>query len=212
MGKTLAYLRTSTDRQDLNNQRLEILEYARRNDLHIDDFIAISISSRRSPRERRIEELLQKLEGSDTLIVTEMSRLGRSTGEVLSLIDQLLQNDIRVIVIKQHLTLDKGQDDIQSLTMITMLSLFAQLERVMISQRTKEALAAKKAQGVVLGKPRGTIQASIYDRDGERIVELLRLGVSTRKISQRHLDYGHPSSLNYYVKTRKLRPEGKVDT
>ena len=144
--------------------------------------------------------------------MTELSRLGRSTGEVLSLIDQLLQNDIRVIVIKQHLTLDKGQDDIQSLTMITMLSLFAQLERVMISRRTKEALAAKKAQGVVLGKPKGTIQTSIYDRDRERIVELLRLGVSTRKISQLHLDYGHPSSLNYYVKTRRLRLESEVDT
>jgi DNA invertase Pin-like site-specific DNA recombinase len=75
----------------------------------------------------------------------------------------------------------------------------------MISQRTKEALAAKKAQGITLGKPKGTIQASIYDKDRDRIVELLRLGLSARKICKKHLDYGHPSSLNYFIKTRKLR-------
>ncbi len=205
MGKTLAYIRTSTDKQDLNNQKLETLEYARRNDFHIDDFISISISSRKNRRERRIEELLEKLGASDTLIVTELSRLGRSTGEVLTLIDELLNKNIQVIIIKQNIILNKRQDDIQSLTTITMLSLFAQLERVMISKRTKEALATKKAQGVILGKPKGTIQNSIYDQDKDRIIELLNLGVSARKISINHLRYGHVSSLNYYIKTRRLR-------
>jgi DNA invertase Pin-like site-specific DNA recombinase len=79
MQQTLAYLRTSTDKQDLNNQKLEILEYARQNAFQIDDFIAIS--SRKDRRARRIEELLEKLKSGDTLIVTELSRLGRSTGE-----------------------------------------------------------------------------------------------------------------------------------
>jgi DNA invertase Pin-like site-specific DNA recombinase len=207
MGKVLAYLRTSTDKQDLSHQKLEILEYTQKNGLQVDDFISISISSRKSRRERRIDELLEKLEGADTLIVTELSRLGRSTGEVINLIDELVNNNICVIVIKQNLTLDKNQDDIQSLTMVTLLSLFAQLERVMISQRTKEALAAKKAQGVILGKPKGTIQESIYDKDRDRIIELLSLGLSARKVCQKHLGYGHPSSLNYYINTRKLRDE-----
>ena len=85
---------------------------------------------------------------------------------------------------------------------------------MMISKRTKEALAARKAQGITLGKPKGTIQDSIYDKDRERIVELLRLGVSARRISVYHLGYGTPSSLNYYIKSRGLRksmaviPEG----
>src|SRR5712691_8735644 len=83
-------------------------------------------------------------------------------------------------LIRQNLGLDHTRDDLQSITMITMLSLFAQLERLMISQRTKEALAAKKAQGVVLGKPKGTLQQSIYDKNRERIVALLRLGVGGR--------------------------------
>ncbi len=209
MGKTLAYLRTSTDKQDLSNQRLEILEYARRNDHHIDDFIEISISSRKSKRARRIEELLEKLNPGDTLIVTELSRLGRSTGEVISLIDELVANGITIFIIKQDLKLDKYQDDIQSITMITMLSLFSQLERSMISRRTKEALAAKKAQGVVLGKPKGTIQSSKFDPDRERIVELLSFGVSIRKIALEHLKYGDPSSLHYYVQSRNLTYEAE---
>ena len=204
MSKILAYLRTSTDKQDLNNQRLEILEYARRNDLRVDDFIEISISSRQNRRARKIEELLEKLQPDDTLVVTELSRLGRSTGEVITLIDELVANDITILILKQNLKLNKDHDDIQSITMITMLSLFAQLERSMISRRTKEALAAKKAQGVQLGKPKGTRQSSQFDKDRNRIVELLSLGVSIRKIALKHLNYGDPSSLHYYVKTRRL--------
>ena len=209
MSKILAYLRTSTDKQDLNNQRLEILEYARRNDLRVDDFIEISISSRQNRRARKIEELLEKLQPGDTLVVTELSRLGRSTGEVITLIDELVANEITILILKQNLKLNKDQDDIQSITMITMLSLFAQLERSMISRRTKEALAAKKAQGVQLGKPKGTRQSSQFDKDRNRIVELLSLGVSIRKIALKHLNYGDPSSLHYYVKTRRLLIEAQ---
>ena len=116
------------------------------------------------------------------------------------------ESGVRVVP-KQNLRLDKDQDDIQSLTMITLLSLFAEMERMMISRRTKEALAARKAHGVQLGKPKGTIQDSIYDKVRERIAELLELGLSARKISSDHLRYGSPSSLNYYIRTRKLRED-----
>lgn len=207
MNRIIAYLRTSTDKQDLKAQKLEILEYAQQNHLQVDDFIAISISSRKSRRARRLEELLELLEAGDTLLVTELSRLGRSTGEVINLIDGLVANGVRVIVIKQNLTLDQSQDDIQSLTMITLLSLFAEMERMMISKRTKEALAIKRSQGIQLGKPKGTTQASMYDKDRERIVELLSFGVSIRRISTEHLKYGYPSSLSTYIKARNLRAE-----
>ena len=121
------------------------------------------------------------------------------------LIDGMVQRQMRIIVIKQNLTFDQDQDDLQSLTMLTMLSLFAEMERMMISKRTKEALAVRKQQGMQLGKPVGTIQASIYDKDKDRIVRLLNDGVSARKISTKHLGYGSPSSLNSYILTRKLR-------
>jgi len=207
MTKIFAYLRASTDKQDLDQQRLQVLDYARTNQLQIADFIAITISSRKSAKERRIDELRERLSVGDTLIVTELSRLGRSTGQIISLIDDLLQQGIRVIVIKQQLILDRNQSDLQSLTMVTLLSLFAEMERMMISQRTKEALATKKAQGIKLGKPVGTVQGSIYDKDRNRIVELLQLGVSVRHISSHHLQYGSPSSLHYYVTTRGLKPD-----
>jgi DNA invertase Pin-like site-specific DNA recombinase len=79
MNRIIAYLRTSTDKQDLQAQKLEILEYAQQNRMQVDDFIAISISSRKSQRARRLEELLDRLQAGDTLLVTELSRLGRST-------------------------------------------------------------------------------------------------------------------------------------
>jgi len=89
MSKVLAYIRTSTDKQDLDNQRLQILSYADGHQLEISDFIAISMSSQRTGRERRLDELFYRLDAGDTLLVTELSRLGRSTGHVISLIDEL---------------------------------------------------------------------------------------------------------------------------
>ena len=87
MPKTIAYLRASTDKQDLNNQKLEIFEYTRKNQLEVDDFIQITISSRRTSKDRRIDEMVTALNGADTLLVTELSRLGRSTAEIIGLIN-----------------------------------------------------------------------------------------------------------------------------
>lgn len=203
MGKTYAYLRTSTDKQDLNNQKLEILEYARRHDLKVDEFVEIAISSRKTTKQRRIDELLVKLMAADTLMVSELSRLGRSTAEVIGLINELIARQIRVIVIKQGLDI-KQTHDLQSKVMVTLFSLFAELERDLISLRTKEALAAKKSQGIKLGKPKGTIQASKFDKDRAKIQELLALGLSVRKIAT-YLGYQDHRGLNQYVNKRGLR-------
>lgn len=94
MSQTIAYLRTSTDKQDLGNQKLEILEWARKKDLKIDEFVEITMSSRKTRKQRRIEEVLQILTDSDTLIVTELSRLGRSTAEVIALVNELVARNI----------------------------------------------------------------------------------------------------------------------
>jgi len=89
--------------------------------------------------------------------------------------------------------------------MVTFLALFSEIERDFISLRTKEALATRRAQGVTLGKPKGTIQSSMYDKDRERIQELLLLGIPQTRIVEVHLGYGTPKSLSYYVRTRGLR-------
>ncbi|HGO6693937.1 TPA: recombinase family protein [Legionella pneumophila] len=202
MAKIIAYIRASTDKQDLNNQKLEIFEFAKKNKLEVDDFIQMTISSRKTSKERRIDEMLSVLNDADTLIVTELSRLGRSTAEVIGLVNELIKKQVRVIAIKQNL--DMKQHDMTSKVMITLFSLFAELERDLISLRTKEALANKRAQGIQLGKPKGTIQKSKFDKDSVKIQELLALGLSVRKIAT-FLGYSNHIGLNTYVGKRKLR-------
>lgn len=202
MGQIVAYLRASTDKQDLNHQKLELLEFARKKSLAIDEFVEITISSRKTSKQRRIDELLNLLNDGDTLLVTELSRLGRSTTEVITLVNSLAHRSIRVIVLKQNL--DISEQDINSKVTLTLFSLFSELERDLISLRTKEALASKKRQGQILGKPKGTIQKSKFDKHVEKIKELLDYGLSVRKISS-VLEYNNHIALNTYINKRNLK-------
>ena len=205
MSQMIAYIRTSTDKQDLNNQKLAILEWARKKEMKVDAFVEITMSSRKTSKQRRIEEVLQTLNDSDILVVTELSRLGHSTAEVIGLVNELVARNIRVIILKQNL--DISQHDMTSKFAITLFSLFAELERDLISLRTKEALAAKKQQGITLEKPKGTIQKSKFDADMERIMDLLKLGLSVRKIASL-LGYKNHLALNTYTNKRKLHGQG----
>ncbi|MGB4192166.1 MAG: recombinase family protein [Rickettsiales bacterium] len=201
MDKIVAYLRVSTSKQDLNSQKLEILEYARRNNLQINNFVEIIASSQKGAKQRRIDNLLEKLLDANTLIVTELSRLGRSTVEVIDFINNLIKQQVRIIVLKQNLDI-KHKHDLQSKVLVTVFSLIGELERDLISARTKEALAAKKAQGKILGKPKGTIQKSKFDNDVPKIKELLNYGLSVRKIAK-VLGYTNHIALSVYIKKRK---------
>ena len=202
MGKIIAYLRASTDKQDLNHQKLELLEFARKKSLAIDEFVEITISSRKTSKQRRIDELLSILNEGDTLLVTELSRLGRSTAEVISLVNSLALRNIRAIVLKQNL--DISQQDMNSKVILTLFSLFSELERDLISLRTKEALASKKRQGQILGKPKGTIQKSKFDQHADKITELLEYDLSIRKIAK-VLGYKSHIALNTYMNKRKMK-------
>ena len=126
MHKIVAYIRASTDKQDLNHQKLELLEFARKKSMTIDEFMEITISSRKTTKQRRVDELIEKLNPNDTLIVTELSRLGRSTAEVIALVNALVKRTIRVIVLKQNL--DISQQDMNSKIILTLFSLFGELE------------------------------------------------------------------------------------
>lgn len=207
MTKIVAYLRASTDKQDLNHQKLELLEFARKKSLSINEFIEITISSRKTSKQRRIDELLSMLNEGDILLVTELSRLGRSTTEVITIVNSLAKRSIRVIVLKQNL--DISQQDINSKVTLTLFSLFSELERDLISLRTKEALASKKRQGQVLGKPKGTIQKSKFDKHTEKIKELLDYGLSVRKISN-VLEYTNHIALNTYINKRNLKKKLQI--
>jgi DNA invertase Pin-like site-specific DNA recombinase len=167
----------------------------------------LTISSRKSAKQWRIEELINRLNPSDTLIVTELSRLGRSTAEVIALVNALVETNIRVIILKQNL--DIRQHDMNSKIIITLFSLFGELERDLVSSRTQEALAAKKAQGQILEKPKGTIQKSKLDAHVDKIKELLEMGLSVRRIAN-VLGYSNHIALNAYINKRQRRPSTKV--
>ncbi len=202
MPKTIAYLRVSTDGQDLKNQKLEILDYADKNDFLITEWLEVKVSSRRSRKERLIDLLLEKLSPKDCLIVAELSRLGRSVGQIITIMDELIKKRVKVIFIKQGMVIN-GKNDIQSKTMITLFGLFAEIERDLISERTKAGLARARAEGKLIGRPKG-LGKSQLDGKEEEIRELLKKGVSKASIAKIY-ECSWPC-VNHFAKTRKLTP------
>jgi len=198
--KVIAYIRVSTDKQTSENQRNEISRYASHNKIIIDKWLDFEVSSRKSDEERGINKLLDELQNGDTLIVSELSRLGRSTVGVLTLIDKLNKKGVTTILLRQNLTLSDNSNDIASKMMITLFSMFAEMERDIISARTKEALASRKGVGT-LGHEVGAILKSKYDPHALRIIELRELGLSFPKIVHQ-LGFGSVASLTTYFKKR----------
>ena len=182
--KIIAYLRISTQEQDLNNQKLELHEYAHKNNFKIDEFIEIEISSRKNPSERKINLLMEKLQKGDLLIVSELSRLDRSVGQVIQIIDALIKNNVRFIAVKEGIKVD-GKQNIQTKTMITLFGLFAEIERDLISERTKQGLNAAKAQGKILGRPKGSGKSKL-DPFKLEIEALLKNGSSKTFVAKRY--------------------------
>ena len=127
MAKVIGYVRANTTRQDADNQKHELLKYTNQNHLHVDEFIEMGISSRKGKERRRIEALMSRLQPGDTLIVSELSGLGRSTSEVIDIVNELLAREIKFVAIKQRLNIP-GQHDMQTRTTVSMLSLYAELE------------------------------------------------------------------------------------
>ena len=184
MKKVYAYLRKSTDHQNTENQELAIYKYAEQHGIKIDQWFDVSCSSRKSTKERRIDEMLEILNEEDTLIVSELSRLGRSVGQILSLVDQLVKNRITVITLKENIRL-AGKQNLQSKIMITMIRLFAEIERDLISERTKEGLAIARANGKLLGRPKGPGKSKL-DKYREEIVALLKTGSSKAYLAKKY--------------------------
>jgi DNA invertase Pin-like site-specific DNA recombinase len=182
--KILGYIRVSTDKQDLNNQRLELLEYARNNGFHIDDFIEAEVSSRKSTQARRIDEVQETLQEGDTLLVPDLSRLGRSVGQVIQIIDGLIKKKVKFVSVKERIRIE-GEQDIQTKTMVTMFGLFAEIERDLISQRTKQGLAAARERGKLLGRPKGKGKSKL-DEHRLEIEALLQNGTTKAFIARRY--------------------------
>ena len=202
--KTVAYLRVSTGSQDLATQKLAILDFTQKRRFTVDAFIESKISSRKSPAERRIEEMLGTLQSGDRLLVSELSRLGRSLGQVLQIVATLIERKIRFIAIKEAIEVE-GKQDLRTKVMIALFGLFAEVERDLISERTKEGLAAAKAKGKLLGRPKGALGTSRLDGKEEDIRMLLGKEVSKGSIAK-ILDVSR-SALYHFIETRKIVPD-----
>ena len=146
------YIRVSSDKQTLENQRFEINQYCHRNAMVVDRWIEETISGIKDVRERKLGQLLAKMRRGDVLICSELSRLGRNLLMIMGILNECMARDIQVWTIKDNYRLGS---DINSKVLAFAFGLSAEIERNLISQRAKEALARKRAEGVVLGRPKG---------------------------------------------------------
>jgi DNA invertase Pin-like site-specific DNA recombinase len=202
--KTVAYLRVSTSSQDLANQKLAVLDYARQNRFAVDRFIEAQASSRKGPDQRRTDELLDALAEGDRLVVSELSRLGRSLGQVIQLVDELVKRKVRFTAIKESIRFE-GKQDLQTKVMVALFGLFAEVERDLISERTKEGLVAARAKGRLLGRPKGSRGSSKLDGKEGEIRMLLEKEVSKASIAK--ITGVSATNLRHFIRTRKLAPE-----
>ena len=162
----LGYIRVSTDKQNLENQKHKILSYAQQQKIIIDEFIEVEISSKGDQKKRLINSLFEKLKSGDTLICTELSRLGRNMLEILNLIEKFNDTNIKLVFVNQP-ELSTNQNSALSSLLLAIYGYFAQTEREIISERTKQGLAAAKASGKKLGRPKGCLlYTSPSPRDG----------------------------------------------
>lgn len=192
-----AYVRVSTDKQETENQRGEIRRYIEEKKLaHVDEWHDINISSGKSTSDRKIEALILSIKEGDLLICTEMTRLGRSTAQLLNIVDNIIGRGGRIVFIKNNIDVDPTtRDNITTKVMLTVFSLMAEVERDFIRQRIKEALKTKKDNGATLGRKKGAIVASKYDKYAGDIIRLLNVhGAKWTKLLT-ILDTLHPDEL-----------------
>ncbi|KGN74321.1 invertase [Porphyromonas macacae] len=178
------YIRVSSDKQTVENQRFEITNFCERQKLVIDDWIEETISGTKNYNKRQLGRLLKKIGKGDIIICSELSRLGRNLFMIMEILNICMTKECRVWTIKDNYRLG---DDIQSKVLAFAFGLSAEIERNLISQRTREALARKRAEGVILGRPKGRKTCpekhKLYDKQ-ELIKGLLQENISKRQIAK----------------------------
>ena len=176
------YIRVSSDKQTVENQRFEISRFAELEGIVIDGWIEETISGTKNYDKREVGKLLKKVKNVDLIICAELSRLGRNLFMIMEILHICMNRECRVWTIKDGYRLG---DDIQSKVLAFAFGLSAEIERNLISQRTKEALARKKSEGVVLGRPIGKKSAKVKLSGKEDVIrELLIQGVPKTKIAE----------------------------
>ncbi|MBR5856521.1 MAG: master DNA invertase Mpi family serine-type recombinase [Bacteroidales bacterium] len=177
------YIRVSSDKQTVENQRFEIKNFCKRNSLEIDGWIEETISGTKNYNKRELGRLLKKVKKGDLIICAELSRLGRNLFMIMEILNICMAKECRVWTIKDNYKLG---DDLQSKVLAFAFGLSAEIERTLISQRTKEALARKKSEGIILGRPVGSKNKQLkLQPKKEYIFGELAKGVSKSQLAKK---------------------------
>jgi DNA invertase Pin-like site-specific DNA recombinase len=182
MARTVSYLRVSTADQNTEKNKKEILLFANDRKFGNVDFFEETVSGKKSWKEREIKNIIDELGEGDRLIVPELSRLGRSMLEIMEILAVAKEREIHIYDIKGNWELNGS---IQSKVMAMVFSIAAEIERDLISSRTKEALQARKAAGVKLGRPKGPGKSKL-DQYREEIIALLKTGSSKTYLAKKY--------------------------
>lgn len=173
-----SYIRVSSDRQTIENQRFEICKYLSLRNIKVDKWIEETVSGTKKIDERKLGRLLSKMRAGDTLVVSEISRLGRNLMQIMGILNACMEKGFKIISIKENYELG---DNINSKVLAFAFGLSAEIERNLISQRTKEALARRKAEGKTLGRPKGSSMRNLQGKEDE-IKKLIYNGTLKKQI------------------------------
>lgn len=201
------YIRVSTDKQTVENQRFEILNFCERHEIHVDSWIEETVSGTVDPKKRELGRLLSNVKSGDLIICSELSRLGRSLFMIMSLLNLIMEKGARVWTIKDGYRLG---DDIQSKVLAFAFGLSAEIERNLISQRTKEALERRRSEGLVLGRPRGS-KNTRCKLDGAELCVSVMLLAGTNPNKMARLFGTHRNTVLRFIKRHGLAERGNLE-
>ena len=202
------YIRVSSDKQTVENQRYEIENFAKQNNFKIDGWIEETISGTKNYDKRELGKLLNKVKKDDLIICAELSRLGRNLFMIMEILNICMTKECKVWTIKDNYRLG---EDIQSKVLAFAFGLSAEIERNLISQRTKEALARKRSEGVILGRPKGRKSSHLKLTGKEETIRVLReQNVSKSEIAR---IFGvHRMTVDSFIKINNLEDNSYVDS
>lgn len=178
------YIRVSTDKQTVENQKYEIKEFCCKKGIHVEKWISETISATKKLDDRKFGKLMKKLSKGDIVIVSEISRLGRNLMQIMSILNECMEKEVMMLTVKEGYELG---NNINSKVLAFAFGLSAEIERNLISQRTKEALARKKSEGIILGRPKGSSKLSslkLFSKK-EKIINMIEDGKSFSYIARK---------------------------
>ena len=193
------YIRVSTDKQTVENQRFEINKFIKKTKFKVDEWIEETISGTVSPKKRNLGKLIEKTKKGDLIICSELSRLGRNMFMIMSILNILMERGVIIYTVKERYRLG---EDLTSKVLAFAFSISAEIERTLISQRTTEALRRKKAEGVKLGRPKGRVSAHHKLTGCDNKIKMMLAEGYSKTLISKQLNVS-PSTLYLYLKENK---------